>query len=211
MRKVILYGCVLCMSFLMFGSVFARQVHSGQYAARLEWTNAWESGMDSGLDRQDTLLPVVGGNTYTIKAWVRNGRPGEENVYKVTLADFADEEGSNHLGDDEQPWTNPKDTWDRYTYTHVTDSSANYMNVAFRMVTTSGGAIVIDDVTVYDDDAASTVTFTNPGFEDWPGLEFDPPTDWRFFEAGGAEGSITRIEAETPQTGVKETIWKKIE
>ena len=207
---ILSFALIMC---TLISAGWTQDVHSGQYAARLEWTNQWVGGMDSGLDRQNSLIPIQGAHDYTFKAWVRSANSELDDVFDFRFADFTESE--THIADDAKPWTTTSNDWVRYSFTHTADTNTAFLNVAFRIVNTNGGAIVIDDVTLHDDTDSTTVTITNAGFEDWPGAENDPPTDWRFFEVGGADGSITRIEATPtptptpiPGTAAKKELWQ---
>ncbi len=185
---------------------FAQEVHSGQYAARIEWTQAWQGGDDTGLDRQENMLPVTGGHQVTFKAWVKNGVPGGDNTFRVTFADF--DASETWLGDDPKTGNTPTDEWIEYSFSHSSDAGATQMNVAFRMERDNGAAIVIDDISLYDDTASTPIVVSNPGFEDWPGTANTAPTDWRFFSVPEGEGVITRIEALPPVLAVKPENWE---
>ena len=205
------FSMVLALAFILtVPQVMAEgEAHSGSYAAYLEWTNQWESGMDSGLDRVGAYLPVQGGHDYTLSVWVRGGNEEVTDMFRCTFADF--DESDNWLGDDAQDVTSTTNEWQKYDYTHTAEADAQTLNVAFRIFNTNGGAIIMDDVTFQDDTLTSAITVSNGGFENWPGDGATAPPDWRFFEAGGAEGAIIRVEEEAPTppaTAADESCWR---
>ena len=166
-------------------------VYEGQYSARLQFTNTWMDGMDSGLDR-DTyrIQDVTPGHDIRFSAWVRNATAGMNTDFNMRVADF---NGATHLGDFGQSFT-AADAWQQYVYDHTVSPDTTDMNAAFRLVTTSGGAIVIDDVEITDQtEGGISLDLTNGDFEDWPGEETSAPTDWRFFAVTGAVGEVRRL------------------
>ncbi|HNT33755.1 MAG TPA: hypothetical protein PKH07_02030 [bacterium] len=168
--------------------------HGGQYAARLQWTNTWASGMDCVLDRFLTRVPVTGGNEIKFGAWVRSATQGMSPMFSMRYAQF---QGATWTGDKDQ-WFTAHDGWQYYSHNLITNATTTTINLAFRLVTTGGGAIVLDDVTLDDVTAGTPIELTNNGFEDWPGEETSAPADWRFSLVGGAVGEVRRLTQPTP-------------
>lgn len=186
--------------------------HSGRYAARLEYSNGFVSGHDAGLDREDdppskpdkSFIPVVGGNEIRFHVWAKAGRTGQSDVFGVRMAAF--DAGMNFLQDSPDSYFPTQQEWQEFTGTWTLPSNAAYLNFSFRMITTNGGAVILDDASLVDVTAGNTpLALTNGGFEDWPGASTTAPASWRFFVAGGAVGQILRIES--PATTGIDGLW----
>lgn len=203
MRFAQMLSAMICLAALLASSVPSQLVHSGTYAAKVIWNDpGWVSGMDTGLDRQSTRVPVTGGNNFELAFWIRDAGDlgiGVQNI-DVRIAQF--DSGGAFVGDLNLT-SFPHDTcpanWTEFTYTGTFAASAATVNMAFRPVWQGSSAFLIDDVALTDTTTSTALTITNAGFEDWP----DPmaaPADWRHFAAGGAAGEIARVG--TPSPGV---------
>ena len=185
------------------------QPHGGQYAARMEYSNIFVSGHDSGLDREDdppakpdkSLLSVTGGNEIQFSTWAKAGRAGSSDVFRVRMAAF--DSSLNFIADSPDFNFPTQQDWQEFTGSWTLPANTSFLNFSFRMVTTNGGAVIVDDVSMVDLTAGNApIPVSNGGFEDWPGSPTADPTDWRFFVAGGAVGKVQRVSLpDTASTG----------
>lgn len=169
-------------------------VHSGQYAAKLTNTTPGDVFVaDTGLDRDASRIAVTAGTTYTLSFWMRNARPEASRLFAVRIAEFAS--GGAFISDANLA-TDLAATadWTRVVLAYGAGATTAEANVAFRAAP-DGSSVLIDDVS-FTLATGGVELVTNGGFEAWP--DGGSPTDWRFFTAGTATGTLERSEGPPP-------------